>query len=121
MIHSLISYVLLSLGLMASLALFLSIKGELRSIATKSRKRMEELARQIAEAPAPREPDPETIFIPASPRPGMNITKRVHAMRMVRRNEDVSHIAAALGVPRREVELLIRVQTMSAAGVRPSK
>jgi hypothetical protein len=30
-------------------------------------------------------------------------------MRMVRRHENVSHIAAALGVTRREVELLIRV------------
>lgn len=118
-IHVLISYVLLSLGLISSLALFLSIKRELRSIALKSMKRMEEMAREIAEKPAPREPDP--VFIPASPRPGMNISNRVHAMRMVRRNEDVSHIAAALGVPRREVELLIRVQTMTAIGAGPPK
>jgi hypothetical protein len=35
-------------------------------------------------------------------------------MRMVRRNEDTSHIAAALGVTRKEIELLIRVQKMSS-------
>jgi hypothetical protein len=45
----------------------------------------------------------------------LNLSKRVQAMRMLRRNEDVSHISAALGVTRREVELLIRVQKMSAA------
>ena len=36
-------------------------------------------------------------------------------MRMLRRGEDVAHVAAALGVPRREVELLIRVQSMGKA------
>jgi hypothetical protein len=43
------------------------------------------------------------------------MSKRVHATRMMRRGEDISHIAAALGVPRREVELLIRVQELSKA------
>jgi hypothetical protein len=34
---------------------------------------------------------------------------------MLRRGEDVAHVAAALGVPRREVELMIRVQTFGKA------
>ena len=34
-------------------------------------------------------------------------------MRLLRRGEDVGHIAAALGVLRAEVELLVRVQQMS--------
>lgn len=110
MIHSLIPYVLLTLGLSASLALFVSLKRDLRSAAIRDSRKMEAMACKIAETSVPREA--EMVYIPAAPRPGMNVTKRVHAMRMVRRNEDVSRIAAALNVPRREVELLIRVQSM---------
>ena len=110
MLYSLIPYVLLTVGLAASLALFVSLKRDLRSAAIRDRKKMEAIASRIAEASVPRET--EMVLIPAAPRPGMNVSKRVHAMRMVRRNEDVSRIAAALNVPRREVELLIRVQTM---------
>lgn len=117
MLHSLIPYFLLTLSLAACLALFLSVKRDLRLIEAISKRRMEEIFRRIAEVPAPREP--ATVFIPASPRPGMNVGKRVQAMRMVRRQEDVGHIAAALGVPRREVELLIRVQSMSALPRQP--
>ena len=39
----------------------------------------------------------------------------VQAMRMVRRHEGIATIAAALGVTRKEVELLIRVQGISRA------
>ena len=113
MIHALIPYVLLTLGLSASLALFVSLKRDLRSAAIRDSRKMEAIARRIEETPAPREA--EVVYIPAAPRPGMNVSKRVQAMRMVRRKEDVSRIAAALGVPRREVELLIRVQTMPRA------
>jgi hypothetical protein len=35
-------------------------------------------------------------------------------LRLLRRGEDVAHVAAALCVPRREVELLIHVQELSA-------
>jgi len=112
MIHSLIQYILLTLGLGAALVLFLSLKRELRSHALKHRKRMEELARQVENSEPKANLEP--IYIPAAPRSGLNISKRVQAMRMLRRNQDVSTIAAALGVTRREVELLIRVQSLSA-------
>jgi DNA-binding NarL/FixJ family response regulator len=49
-----------------------------------------------------------------NPLSGMNLNKRTQAVRLLRRGEDVGHIAAALGVPRGEVELLVRVQQMSA-------
>jgi len=117
MVHSLIPYALLAVGLGAVLALFLSLKREMHASATRSRRRFEELAARVTEADTrPRDP----VFIPASatPRSGMNLSKRVQAMRMLRRNEDVSHVAAALGITRSEVELLIRVQgiTRAAAG-----
>jgi hypothetical protein len=85
---------------------------------------MEVLARKLEEAPRDSEPEPPIATqrtgagMPGTNLPGMNIGKRVQAMRMVRRNQDVSHIAAALGVTRREVELLIRVQRMGAAAIR---
>ena len=111
MIQTLIQYVLLAAGLAGSLALFLTIKREIHSHASRHRKRLEAMARRLDEAS--RETGP--AYLPAAPRPGLNISKRVQAMRMVRRNEDISHIAAALGVTRKEVELLIRVQQMSKA------
>ncbi len=45
-----------------------------------------------------------------NPLSGMNLSKRTQAVRLLRRGEDVGHIAAAMGVPRGEVELLVRVQ-----------
>jgi hypothetical protein len=106
MVQTLILYVLLSAGLAGTLLLFGSVKREIHAHAAKNRKRMEELAKTLAQAPTT---EPEPAFIPAPARSGLNISKRVQAMRMMRRNEDVSHIAAALGVTRREVELLVRV------------
>lgn len=109
--HVLIQYVLLSLGLMGALALFLSAKREFQVATAKNRKRLEEMAARVSEFQT-REPEPVFVMLPA-PRSGLNLNKRVQAMRMVRRNEDVSTIAAALGVTRKEVELLIRVQGIS--------
>ena len=45
---------------------------------------------------------------------GINMSKRIQAIRMLRRGENSASIAAALGMSRREVELLIRVHRMSA-------
>jgi hypothetical protein len=61
--------------------------------------------------------EPAVTFVPAPLRAGLNLNKRVHALRMLRRGEEVSHVAAALGVPRGEVELLIRVQSLGKARV----
>jgi hypothetical protein len=61
--------------------------------------------------------EPAVTFVPAPLRAGLNLNKRVHAMRMLRRGEDVSFITAALGVPRQEIELLIRVQSIGRTRV----
>ena len=104
----------LALGLVGSLSLFLSLKREIQANARKHCKRLEEIERRLREAweTSPRQ---EPVMPPPRPRSGFNLSKRVHAMRMLRRGQDVAHIAAALGVPRREVELLIRVQEMTRA------
>jgi hypothetical protein len=112
---------LVILGLGGALVLFLSLKQEMRAGSAKSRRKMEALVKSMEERlvqASAAQPASEPIYIPANPSSGMNITKRVLAMRMVRRNEDISHIAVALGVSQREVELLIRVHRLSAEAAR---
>lgn len=118
-LNALLPYILLALGLIGSITLFLSMKRELRSQGAAHHAEVEELAHKISQARQRSEPLPiEPAFVPVcthtAPRSGLNVNKRVQAMRMVRRKEDVSHIAAALGVTRREIELLIRVQGLGA-------
>jgi hypothetical protein len=96
-------------GLIATLVLFVSVKREVHENARRERRNFEQL---LAATPAPA-PVPEPVYIPVQLRPGININRRVHALRMLRRGENVPHIAAALGVPRREVELLVRVAQLS--------
>ena len=114
MIHLLLPYIILAVGLIAGLVLFVSMKCEVRSSTATSRKRIDEIAQRVEHAQN-HEPDP--VYNPVPHRPGFNISKRIQAMRMLRRNEDISHISAALGVTRKEVELLIRVQKLSAESV----
>jgi hypothetical protein len=111
---TLLPYILIAAGLLSTLALFLTLKREMRGQAQRQKARIEEMVIRLTEAerPAQTAMEPAVAFVPALLRAGLNLNKRVHAMRMLRRGEDVSHIAAALGVPRKEVELLIRVQAI---------
>ncbi len=52
---------------------------------------------------------PPVAVTPGLPKPGLNLNKRSQALRMHRRGETADQIAAALGLPRQEVELLIKV------------
>ncbi|HLH38314.1 MAG TPA: hypothetical protein VKX39_04130 [Bryobacteraceae bacterium] len=113
--HVLFQYALLAAGLIGALALFLSVKREIQRDAASNRKRLEEMAARVGEF---QKIAPEPVYIPVpAARSGLNLSKRVQAMRMVRRNEDVSTVAAALGVTRKEVELLVRVQSLSRESV----
>ncbi|HEX3746449.1 MAG TPA: hypothetical protein VHW09_21075 [Bryobacteraceae bacterium] len=46
---------------------------------------------------------------PALPRPALNLSRRSQALRMHRKGDAPDRIAAALGVPLQEVDLLIKV------------
>jgi hypothetical protein len=46
---------------------------------------------------------------PMAPKSGLNLNKRSQVIRMSRRGEQVEKIAASLNLPRREVELLLKV------------
>jgi hypothetical protein len=111
----LLPYLLIAAGLLSTLALFMTLKHEIRRQTQRQKKRIEEMVVRLTEAERIPEPSAEQAalaFVPAPLRAGLNLNKRVHAMRMLRRGEDISFITAALGVPRQEIELLVRVQTI---------
>jgi hypothetical protein len=113
-------YLLIAAGLLSTLALFMTLKREIRRQAERQKTRIEEMVVRLTQAELAPQPIVQELampFLPASLRAGLNLNKRVHAMRMMRRGEDVSHVAAALGVPRREVELLVRVQSIGKTRV----
>jgi hypothetical protein len=117
---TLLPYLLTAAGLFSTLALFMTLKREILRHAERQKTRIEGMVARLDEAersPEPAAEGPAVTFVPMPLRAGLNLNKRVHAMRMLRRGEDISHIAAALGVPRKEVELLIRVQSIGRARV----
>jgi hypothetical protein len=104
-------YLLITSALIATIGLFLTLKHEIGRDGRRHKRRIDEMAARLDEAArAPLSEAP--AYIPSPPRAGLNLSKRVHAMRMLRRGEDIAHIAAALTVPRKEIELLIRVQSI---------
>lgn len=53
-------------------------------------------------------------------RPGLNLNNRAQALRMLRRGANAETVALSLNLPRPEIELLIRIQEMSAASDEPT-
>jgi len=107
-------FIFVALGLIATLLLFSSVKRDVLNQNRKQRRVLEKIAARLEEASAKTEILDQPVVIAPAVRSGFNINRRIQAMRLLRRGEDVAHIAAALNVPRREVELLIRVQQMPA-------
>jgi hypothetical protein len=116
----LLPYLLLVLGLCGTLAMYLTLKRDL-AVQSKRSQRMETMLLRLRDAAGKRAAAPavepaasETpAYVPVSPRPGMNLSRRVQTLRLLRRGEDLGYIAAALGVPRREVELVVRVHQLT--------
>lgn len=107
--------VILSLAL--TLYLFASIKVELRRALRREREQWTALMRSAGEQAAGREP----VYIPVTAPAGFNLQRRTHALRLLKRGHDAAHIAAVLGIPRAEVELLIRVEKMIAEAAQPAQ
>jgi hypothetical protein len=53
---------------------------------------------------------------PPSPRASLNLNKRTQVLRMYRRGERSENIAASLSLPRREVELLLKIHALVLNG-----
>ena len=114
---------LLALGLAGSIFLFLGAQRAMQRQARRNKRALHELADQVESQSLvltrPRQdPAPEAaVPAPASsgPRPAFNLNKRVQALRLLRRGQDIGHVSAVLGMTRKEIELMIRVQQLSAA------
>ena len=113
-------YTALALSLVASLALYFDVRVEMAKERSLERKKQEasaalvhgmagdlETVRQSVRTLAVRPPDTAPVSQPAGN--GINLSKRVQALRMHRRGESVATIAAALQAPRSEIELLLKV------------
>ena len=108
----------LGVGLIGSLALWVSVKTEARAARKADRAFRAAMESTIAELRVRIE---EARTLPAcDPSPpvnlmavqGMNLTARTKALRMHRRGETPSGIAAALGVSQEEVELLLKLDQL---------
>lgn len=116
-------YLLLALGLGACLYLFLTLKREVRRLETRWAGRhkgleetiramqadIDELKQRLREAE-----ERAGMLVPPPPlRSGLNLNKRTQALRMFARGESPEHVAAALGLPEAEVQLLAKVQRLT--------
>ena len=77
------------------------------------RERIDTLAAQIDEL----ERQPSLTLTPGVAKPGMNVMKRAQALRLHRRGERPEKIAAALELPRQEVDLLLKVHRIVMSNI----
>ena len=62
------------------------------------------------------------VLVPPSvPKSGLNLSRRTQVIRMARRGDRPDNIAASLSVPKREVELLLRVHRLAVDGRLPAR
>jgi|SRR5271155_3888972 len=109
------SYAFQAAGCIVCLVVFLSLKKELHALRTRVARldftlRLDAMNTRLNEAEERGAP-----WIPAPARRSVNLSKRSQVIRLSRRGEPVETIAATLDLPRREVELLLKVQQASAA------
>ena len=115
-------YGFLALGLIASLALFLSMKRELarlrQSLDTSQQAASNSVSAVASQLAAleervqdrVREPEPAPL-----PDAGLNLISRAQALRMQQHGESPATIAATLRVPRNEIDLLLKIQKLNTA------
>jgi hypothetical protein len=126
MLQPLIFCVLLVAGLGLCLYLFVTLKAEIRGVfrrCVEQRQQVQDLENALGNARLAvqsletdlREMERETgmLVAPAPVRSGLNLSKRTHVLRMHRAGQESPAIAAALAVPRSEVELLIKVHRIA--------
>jgi DNA-binding NarL/FixJ family response regulator len=124
-LHPLLSYVLMAVGLGLCLYLFMTLKVEIRRLLPgriEDQQRVEALENALAEARLAvqqlendlREVERQTgmLVAPAPARSGLNLSKRTQVLRLHRSGEGSAAIATSLGLPRGEVDLLIKVHGM---------
>ncbi len=114
--NALTFYTLLAVSLALCLHLFITLKREIQAGHRKQAtleaalKRMNTGIGEVATKLAETEERTTLLVAPTPPRAGLNLGTRSQALRMSRRGDTAQQIAAALGIPEREVELLLKVQ-----------
>ena len=112
-------FLLIGINSVLCLFFFLCLEHEMRIMKLRLNRRQtaqqtaaEELKAQVAELTA-RVLDTEertgVLVAPTPPKSGLNLNKRSQVIRMSRRGEQAEKIAASLNLPRREVELLLKI------------
>jgi DNA-binding NarL/FixJ family response regulator len=123
MLQPLAYYVLMATGFGLCLYLFVTLKAEIRGLLRRrieDRQRLEAVEAALCDVRLGAESlesdlraiERQTgmLVAPAPARSGLNLSKRTHVLRMHRAGQETAGIAAALALPRSEVELLIKVQ-----------
>lgn len=118
-------YLFISAGLVACLYFFLALQRELRDLRARLGKRdaqidasAQDLLAQIVEMRVElRDAEQRTAQLvpPAAPVSGLNLNTRTKVLRMLRSGEAEDQIAARLGLPRKEVALVAKVQRLTAS------
>jgi hypothetical protein len=121
LLHPAAPYAALATGMVLCLFLFVSLKRDLRGAEERSRKKLAALEADLAAKSAVLDERwselsqiSGLLVSPAPLRSGMNVTKRSQALQMSRRGESPKEIAATLSLPQNEVDLLVKVQRISA-------
>jgi hypothetical protein len=112
------SYAFQAAGAIVCLLVFLALKRELHELRSRVTRldftlRLDAMNTRLKEAE-------ERATAPGAPVPArrsVNLSKRSQVVRLSRRGEPPETIATTLGLPRREVELLLKVHQVSAASV----
>jgi flagellar biosynthesis/type III secretory pathway M-ring protein FliF/YscJ len=118
MIPLVLPYVLVAIVIVLSLALFIMVKADVRRCAARWAKEREQMQQQQQELLAQisalegalRERSPAAPAAPIGVRPALNLQRRAQILRLAKQGEEPGQIAAELAVPRKEVELLLKLQ-----------
>ena len=95
------------------------LEGALQTTQTSLQASLEELRTQVQDLGQ----QPSITMAPPALRPGINLTMRSQALRAHRRGESAEQISKVLQVPRREVELLLKVHriVLNSMDVQPRR
>jgi hypothetical protein len=119
-------YLLIALNSILCLFFFLCLENEIRilkrrtprpgkiqdSAARDLKTKLEELSLRVHDA----EERMGMAVLPPIPKASFNLNKRTQVIRMSRRGEPEENIAASLSIPRKEVELLLKVHRLVLNG-----
>jgi hypothetical protein len=123
-LHPVMTYAVIAVGLSLCLFLFVSLKRDLGACEARVGKKLAALEadwqakmERLDERWAELSQVSNLLVPPPPPRSGLNLSKRSQALQMHRRGETPPEIAATLAIPQNEVELLVKVQRIVLSGL----